>query len=125
MGIYLTLWLYQKQFLEESLSTCAVTVLISIVLAVYTVFLIINLFRPVLFRVTRQGVLSGSVTDYVSIITSSLCLLLLFAVVLTSNMSRNRKLSFLCCIFAPAAFATLAVNPPAVRLYCLKQNRTL
>ena len=115
MGIYLTLWLYQKQFLEESLSTCAVTVLISIVLAVYTVFLIINLFRPVLFRVTRQGVLSGSVTDYVSIITSSLCLLLLFVVVLTSNMSRNRKLSFLCCIFAPATFATLAVNHDVVR----------
>ena len=110
MGIYLTLWLYQKQFLEESASTRVVTVLISLTLAVYTASLIVNLFRPILFQVTRQGGFSDSVIDYSSIIAAFFCLILLCVATLTSNQSRNRKLSFLCCIFAPATFATLAVN---------------
>ena len=115
MGIHLTLWLYQKQFLKESVLTRAVTVLISVALVIYTAFLIVNLYRPVLFRITGQGVFDESVKDYASIITAVLCLFFLSIATLFSNLSRRRKLSFLCCIFAPAMFATLAVNHDVLR----------
>ena len=110
MAVYLTLWLYQKQFLEKTAVTRSVTVLMIIALSVYTAALIINLFRPVLFHITRQGGFSTGVTDYISVITAFFCLMLLCIATFFSNLSRNRKISFLCCILAPALFATLSVN---------------
>ncbi len=108
--IYLTLWLYQKQFLEDTVVTRAVTVLIFIAVFVYMVILIINLFRPVIFFFTEEGYFSDSVTDYISIITALFCLMLLCAATFSSKLSVSRKISFLCCIFSPVLFATLSIN---------------
>ena len=110
MSVYLTLWLYQKQFLEKSVMTCLITVLISAAVAIYTALLILNLSRPILFRVTEQGVFSDRVTDYISVIISVFCLLLLFIAAFSSNLSRNRKFSSLCCVFLPALSGTLSLN---------------
>ena len=117
MAVYMTLWLYQKQFLEESAVTRAVTILMAIVLMAYTGALVINLFRPILFQITPDGVLSDSVKDYISITTGFLCLVLLGIAAFFSKMSRSRKFSFLCCIFVPILFAMLSVNEDL-----LKQN---
>lgn len=110
MMIFWAMWLYLRQFLEETVITRTVTILISIALMIYTAFLIINMFRPILFSITEQGFYSDSGTDYISIITDFFCLLLLCMATFSSNLSGSRKISFLCCIFAPTLFATLSVN---------------
>ena len=107
---YLMLWYYEKQFIPDSPLIRAVSVLILVVVSLYTICIIVNLFHPILFLVTEDGGFSESVTDYISIITGCLCLILLFVATLFSSMSRTRKFSFLCCIFAPALFATCAIN---------------
>ena len=68
MTIFLTLWLYQKRFLEETIITKTVTVLIFAAVTIYTAAIIVNQFRPVLFLVTKDGVYSDAVTDYISVI---------------------------------------------------------
>ena len=110
MMIHLTLWLYQKQFLQETAVTRAVTVLISAAIIIYTVILIINLCRPVLFFITEEGVYSDSISDYFSVLMALFCLMLLCIATFSSNLSRYRKFSFLCCIFAPTMYGTLSVN---------------
>lgn len=110
MGLFLTLWLYEKQFLEESLVTRIVTVLIVAVQIVYSVLLIINLFWPILFHVTSDGVFNEHIVDYYSITADAFCLILLCIGTFTSNLSWNRKLSFLSCILVPAMFVTIFLN---------------
>lgn len=110
MLIFLTLWLYQKQFIEESAVTRTVTVLISVVSVIYTCLIIINLYRPVLFLVNNDGFYSDSVVDYISIIMDLFCILSLCAATLLSKLSRTRKLSFLCCILYPVLFSVLSLN---------------
>ena len=110
MSLFLTLWLYQKQFLKESAVTRAVTVLISAALVIYAGVLITNLFRPIIFHITDQGVYSEGITDYISIITDFFCLILLCVATFSSNLSRSRKLSFISCIFVPVLFAILSLN---------------
>ena len=110
MTLYLTLWFFQKQFLEESAVTRAVTVFIVIALVIYTAALIVNLFRPILFQITAEGAYSDRVVDYISIITDFFCLMLLCIATFSSNLSPNRKLSFLSCIFMPVLFAMLSLN---------------
>jgi hypothetical protein len=108
--LFLTLWLYQKQFLEESVITRIVTVSISASVAVYTGAIILNLYRPVLFLVTNEGIYSDNVEDYISIIIDSLCLISMCCATIFSKLSRTRKLSFLCCILSPVLFSLLSLN---------------
>ena len=110
MLIYLTLWLYQKHFLEESPVTRAVTVLIIITLVIYTSALIVNLFRPVIFMITEEGVFYSGVTDYFSVISGLFCLMLLSIATFSSKLGLSRKFSFLCCIFTPTLFGILSMN---------------
>ena len=110
MMIFLTLWLYLKQFLKESRMTRTVTALILAAVAAYTAVLIINIRRPVLFLITEQGERSGSVTDYISISIDFCCLTLMCIGTFCSDQSRNRRLSFFSCIFAPAVFVVLILN---------------
>lgn len=108
--IFLTLWLYQKQFIEESVITRTVTVFISAAIAIYAGAIILNLYRPVLFLVTDDGVYSDSVLDYISIFTDLFCIMSLCAATLFSKLSRTRKLSFMCCVFYPVLFSALSLN---------------
>ena len=110
MLIFLTLWFYMKQFIEGSAITRTVTVFISAGVAIYAGVLILNLYRPVLFLVTNEGVYSDSVPDYISIIVDFFCILSLCAATLLSKLSRTRKLSFLCCILYPVLFSVLSLN---------------
>ena len=110
MLLFLTLWLYQKQFFEESAITRVVTVFISAGVVIYTGVIILNLYRPILFLVNKDGFFSHSVEDYISIIMDLLCILSLCAATLLSKLSRTRKLSFLCCILYPVLFSVLFLN---------------
>ena len=110
MLIFLTLWFYMKQFIEESAITRTVTVFISAGVVIYTGVIILNLNRPVLFLVTNEGVYSDSVTDYISIIVDLFCIMSLCAATLLSKLSRTRKLSFMCCILYPVLFSVLSLN---------------
>ena len=110
MLLFLTLWLYQKQFIEESAVTRVVTIFISAGVLIYTGAIILNLYRPVLFLVTGDGIFSDSVEDYISIIIDLFCILSLCAATLLSKLSRTRKLSFLCCILYPVLFSVLSLN---------------
>ena len=110
MMLFLTLWFYQKQFLEPSAVTRAVTVFIVLAIAFYTAVLIVNLFHPLLFLVTEEGTYSERMVDYISIITGGFCLILLSVATFASNLNLNRKLSFLSCIFLPVLFAMLSLN---------------
>ena len=114
---FLTLWLYQKKFLEESAMTRAVTVLISTGVIFYTLAIILNIFRPVLFLVTNEGIYSDAVADYISIIIDLFCLVLLSVVTMFSNLSRTRKLSFICCVFSPVLFSVLSLNMDVLNKY--------
>ena len=110
MLVFWTLWLYQKQFIRESVVTHAVTVLIASVVIIYTFILVINLFKPVIFSITDQSGYSYMIKDYFSVAASCFCLLLLCVATFTSNLSRNRKFSFFCCVFFPCLFSTIAIN---------------
>ena len=68
MTFFLTLWLYQKRFLEETAVTRMVTVLISVGVIIYFAAILVNIFRPVLFLVTDGGIYSDDIEDYISII---------------------------------------------------------
>ena len=108
--IFLTLWLYQKQFIKESVMIRIINVCIFAAVAVYAGAILLNLFRPVLFLVTYDGTYSDSVKDYFSIVIDLVFLLLLCAAACLSKMSRTRKLSFICCIFSPVLFSVLSLN---------------
>ena len=110
MSMFLTLWLYLKQFLKENVLTRVVTVLIGTALVFYAGTLIINFFKPFLFAINEAGVLSDSVIDYVSIATDFFCLLLLCVATLFSDLNANQKFSFLSCIFVPVLFTILYAN---------------
>ena len=109
--ILLTLWLYQKQFLEETFVTRAVTVLMVVALMLYAFALIVNLREPIVFRYTAEGVLSPDIPDYYSMFMGLFCLLLLCVATFSSNLSFSRKFSFFSCIFVPVLFTILFVNP--------------
>ncbi len=70
---FLTLWLYQKRFLEETVITRMVTVLISMVVIIYFIAIIVNIFRPVLFLVTGEGLYSDVIEDRISILLDLFC----------------------------------------------------
>ena len=110
MMIFPTLWLYQKQFLRPTAVTRVVTVLISAFLLVYAALLIVNLSHPLLFHITEGGVASENVTDHISVIFALFCIALLCLATFSSDLSRSRKFSFLCCIFTPILFGTLSLN---------------
>ena len=110
MTLFLTLWLYQKRFLEETAITRMVTVLISIGVIVYFIAILVNIFKPVLFLVTDEGIYSDDIEDHISILLGLLCLILLSVATLFSQLSRTRKLSFICCIFSPVLFSILSLN---------------
>jgi len=110
MALFFTMWLYQKQFLEATAITRTVTVLISLSLVVYAVVLIINLFRPVLFLITEEGIPSPLVVDYFSIFLDLFCLAVLTIATFSSHMSMSRKFSFVSCIFIPVLFVVLSFN---------------
>ena len=117
MTMFLTLWLYQKRFLEETIITKTVTVLISAAVTIYTAAIIVNQFKPVLFLVTKDGVYSDAVTDYISVIVDLFCLVSLLAATLFSKLSSTRKLSFICCIFSPLLFTVLSINMDVLSKY--------
>ena len=114
MGIYVMLWLYQKQFLERSVLTRIVNVFVFGAFFVYTACLILNLFHPIFFSFTREGEVVEGVTDYISLIVSSFILIMLSIATLFSRLSKSRKYSFLCCIFIPYLFVILALNQDLV-----------
>ncbi len=117
MTFFLTLWLYQKRFLEETAVTRMVTVLISVGVIIYFAAILVNIFRPVLFLVTDGGIYSDDIEDYISIILDLFCLISLSAATLFSKLSRTRKLSFICCIFSPVLFSMLSLNMDILSRY--------
>ena len=114
---FLTLWLYQKRFLEETAITRMVTVLIFTGVIVYSAAIVINRFRPVLFLVTDEGGYSDLVEDHISILIDLFCLISLSVATLFSKLSRTRKLSFICCIFSPVLFSVLSLNMDVLSKY--------
>ena len=110
MLCFLTLWLYLKQFFEESAITHIVTTFISAAIAIYSGALILNFHRPVVFLVTGNGVYSADVPDYISGIIDFFCIFSLCAATLFSKWSRTRKLGFLCCVLYPLLFSVLSMN---------------
>ena len=117
MTFFLTLWLYQKRFLEETVITRMITVLISAGVIIYSIAILINGFRPVLFLVTDEGLYSDVIEDHISIVMGLFCLTLLSAATLFSKLSRTRKLSFICCIFSPVLFSVLSLNLDNLTIY--------
>lgn len=117
MTCFLTLWLYQKRFLEETAVTRMVTVLISIGVIIYSVAILVNRFRPVLFLVTDEGLYSDDIEDHISILLDLFCLISLSVATLLSKLSRTRKLSFICCIFSPVLFSMLFLNLDILNKY--------
>ncbi|MBO6146926.1 MAG: hypothetical protein J6O70_05050, partial [Lachnospiraceae bacterium] len=114
---FLTLWLYQKRFLEETAITRTVTVLISVGVIIYFAAILVNIFKPVLFLVTDGGIYSDDIEDYISIILDMFFLIALSAATLFSKLSKTRKLSFICCIFSPVLFSMLSLNMDILSRY--------
>ncbi len=107
---FLTLWLYLKQFFEESAITHIVTTFISAGIAIYSGALILNFHRPIIFLVTGNGVYSADVPDYINVSIDFFCIFSLCAATLFSKWSRTRKLGFLCCVLHPVLFSVLSMN---------------
>lgn len=90
-------WLFQKPFHEPSVKTKTVTVLMGLVSAAYTAALTVNMFTPVAFAITGEGVIDNSIDDYFTIVHYLLCAGLLVLATVFSKLERKKKLSFLSC----------------------------
>ena len=102
---YLALWGYQKQFLKRSKNTRPVTILLFCATACYISAVIINLFVPVTFSYTEQGVWDYNVADYTSFIMNCICITIMCIATFTSGMDLKKKLSFLSFLIVPALVA--------------------
>ncbi|OON86546.1 hypothetical protein BXO88_07255 [Oribacterium sp. C9] len=108
--LFMTIWLYQKQFIEDSVITRVVTVFIFTGVLIYTGAIILNFYTPVLYYVTESGIYSDRLEEHLSIIIDLFCLTSLCAATLLSKLSRTQKLSFLCCILSPVLFSVMSLN---------------
>ena len=115
MSIFLTLWLYQKQFLENSFITRVANILIFITFTFYTAVLVINLFHPILFLITEDGEFSPDVADNISITVDFIFLLLLSIPTLASKQSLTRKFCYISCFFSPLLFTMLTANQDVLK----------
>lgn len=114
LGLFVFLWFYQKQFLKASALTRAITMIMVIVYVLYVAALVVNLFRPILFQITPDGITSPDIVDYISAITDCIFLMLLSIGTIFSKLNRNRIISFLICIFVPVLSIMLSYNHDVV-----------
>lgn len=108
-AFYPALWGYQKQFLKRSEKSRTVTVLLCAVAVAYITAVIINLFIPVTFIITEQGVYDENVYDLASFIMNCVCLTTLCVATFTSGMNLKKKLSFLSFLLVPAIHTILGL----------------
>ena len=94
---FLSSWLFQKQFHEPSAKTKTVTVVMGLFSAVYTAALTVNIFTPVAFAITGEGILDPGIADYFTVLHYLLCSGLLVFATVFSNLDPRRKRSFLSC----------------------------
>ena len=104
---YLALWGYQKQFIKNSKMTLTVTVLITSVMLSYIAAVIINLFMPVTFIITPQGLYDETVFDLASFMMNCFCLTTLCIATFNSGMNLKKKLSFTSFLLVPAIHTVL------------------
>ncbi len=104
---YLALWYYQKQFLKRSKKTRPVTILLTAATVVYITIVIINLFVPVTFTITKQGVWDYNVVDYTSFVMNCLCITIMGIATIISGMDLKKKLSFASFLTVPAFIAII------------------
>ena len=104
---YLALWGYQKQFLKRTIITRPVTILLTAATLFYITVVIINLFVPVTFTITEQGVWDYNVTDFTSVIMNCVCITIMCIATFTSGMDLKKKLSFLSFLTVPAFVAII------------------
>ncbi len=109
VGFYGVLWVYQKNFYQNSKTGKIITVLISSVSAVYTVLLTVNIFTPTAFVITEQGVYDTGFTDYITIPAEFVCIFLLYISIIFSKIDLKKKLSFASCILTPVIFVILSL----------------
>ncbi len=104
---YLALWGYQKQFLKRSKTTKPVTITLTAATLVYITIVIINLFVPVTFTITDQGVWDHNVVDYVSFVMNCICITTMGIATFASGMDLKKKLSFASFLTVPAFIAII------------------
>lgn len=109
VGFYGVLWVYQRDFYQKTKSRKAITVLISLVSAVYAVLLTVNIFTPTAFAITGQGVYDTGFTDYITIPAEFICIFLLYISIIFSKIDLKKKLSFASCILTPVIFVILSL----------------
>ena len=104
---YLALWGYQKQFIKRSKMILPVTVALAAATMIYIAFVIINLFVPVTFVITEQGVWDYNVVDIISFIMNCICISILGIATFASGMDLKKKLSFASFLTVPAFIAIM------------------
>ena len=105
--IYLTIWTYQRQFIQESKSSRIFTIMLAAAPLFYIGVIILNFFRPVLFYITQQGVFDKNIIDYPSFVLNAFCIIVLLSSLIHSEMTMKKKLSFAGFILVPVVITLL------------------
>lgn len=109
VGFFNVLWIYQRNFYQNSRKRKLITVLISSVSAVYTILLTVNIFTPIAFAITEQGVYDTGFTDHITIPAEFVCILLLYISIIFSKIDLKKKLSFASSVLTPVIFVILSL----------------
>ena len=104
---YAAIWGYQKQFLKKTEKIGIVTVLLNTAALIGIMCVIVNIFLPINFIITEQGVFAEGFTDYPSFIMNCFCIIVIGIATFSSDMELKKKLSFASFLPVPAFIATM------------------
>ncbi len=104
---YAAIWGYQKQFLKKTEKIGIVTVLLNTAALICIMCVIVNIFLPINFIITEQGVFAEGFTDYPSFIMNCFCITVICIATISSDMTLKKKLSFASFLPVPAFVAIM------------------
>ena len=123
-SFYSALWGYQKQYYKNRAKTGIITVLLASAAAAYITTAIINIFHPILFNFTPQGLFDGTVVDYASFVMNGFCIAVLSVAAFSSDLALNKKKSFVSFLLIPSVIAALNFISYFMRWYVFLPSMT-
>lgn len=97
---YPALWVYLRQSFAKSKKVRIISILIYTITVIYLVLLIINIFTPIIFRITEYATYDFEFYDWFSTPASLITAIILVVAIFTEKIELRKKLAFTFCIIA-------------------------
>lgn len=116
---FVPLWKYQLFFYKKTRLTKISTLIIYLLVTVYTVLSLANMITPVLFRINQSGSYDTGLVDYASTVTAAILIVTMYINVLLSDCGLKQKIALASYELAPAAvmFISVAYGVNRVGIY--------